>query len=353
VEGGGAAEANARAATPIARLFRLFMMLLSPRAAKLPYEARWRQPAQRTLFEGETKSMLLAILVPLSLAILLFSYILIRAAIAKRTVPNLEAMVVGVIVNFFDTLGIGSFAPTAAWMKFRKIVPDRLIPPTMLVGLTPPSIVESIIFLILLGVLVDPTLLIGCSLALLMGGLLGAPLVARSRVWVVQTVVAVALVLAAVAYAMTNLHLFPGGGTESALPVGWMTVAIAASFVFGVLLNFGVGNYAPQLVMLSLMGMDPRLCFPIMAGGAALTGAGASIRHVVIGEIDLKIVLGLAIGGIPAVLVAAFIVKTMPLDMLRWLVIVVVLYAAAVMARAAFLGRREHRAEAATAPVAA
>ena len=97
-------------------------------------------------------------------------------------------MVVGIVVNFFDTLGIGSFAPTTAWLKFRKLVPDRLIPPTMLVGLTPPSIVESIIFLILLGVLVDPALLIGCSLALLMGGLLGAPLVARSRVWVVQTV---------------------------------------------------------------------------------------------------------------------------------------------------------------------
>ena len=48
-----------------------------------------------------------------------------------------------------------------------------------------------------------------------------------------------------------------------------MIVAIAANFGFGVLLNFGVGNYAPTLVMLSLMGMDPRLCFPIMAGCAA------------------------------------------------------------------------------------
>ena len=103
-----------------------------------------------------------------------------------------------------------------------------------------------------------------------------------------------------------------------------MIVAIAANFVFGVLLNFGVGNYAPTLVMLSLMGMDPRLCFPIMAGGAALTGAGASIRHIKIGQIDLRIVMGLAIGGIPAVLVAAFLVKSMPLELLRWLVIVVV-----------------------------
>ena len=132
----------------------------------------------------------------------------------------------------------------------------------------------------------------------------------------------------------------PGGGTASSLPLGLMIVAIVANFVFGLLLNFGVGNYAPTLVMLSLMGMDPRLCFPIMAGGAALTGAGASIRHIQIGQIDLRIALGLTLGGIPAVLVAAFIVKTMPLEILRWLVIVVVLYAAAVMIRSAVLGRR-------------
>jgi uncharacterized membrane protein YfcA len=296
--------------------------------------------------------MLIALLVPLGLAILVFGFILVRATIARRATPNLEAAVVGAVVSFFDTLGIGSFAPTTAWLKFRKIVPDRLIPPTMLVGLTPPSMAESIIFLILLGVLVDPVLLVGCVLALLMGGLLGAPLVARTRVWIIQAVVAVALVLAASAYAMTNLHWFPGGGTASSLPLVLMIVAIAANFVFGILLNFGVGNYAPTLVMLSLMGMDPRLCFPIMAGGAALTGAGASIRHIQIGQMDLRIVGGLALGGIPAVLVAAYIVKTMPLEPLRWLVIVVVIYAAAVMAHAAWLGRKEHKAEPGTAPLA-
>jgi uncharacterized membrane protein YfcA len=297
--------------------------------------------------------MLIALLVPLALAILLYTAILVRSAVARRAIPNVEALIVGAVVCFFDTLGIGSFAPTTAWLKFRGVVPDRLIPPTMLVGLTPPSMAESIIFLVLLGVLVDPVLLVGCVLALLMGGLLGAPLVARARVWAVQAVVAVALLLAAAAYAMTNLHLFPGGGTASSLPPGMMILAIAANFLFGLLLNFGVGNFAPTLVILSLMGMDPRLVFPIMAGGAAITGAGASVRHIMIGEIDMRIVLGLAIGGIPAVLVAAFIVKSMPLELLRWLVIVVVLYAAAVMARAAVKGRREHKAEDATAAVAA
>ena len=295
--------------------------------------------------------MLIAILVPLGLSVLLLGAILIRAAWAQKAVPTAESLVLGAIVSFFDTLGIGCFAPTTAWFKFRKMVPDRLIPPTMLVGLTSGAMVESVIFLILLGVYLDPVLLFGCSIAVLMGGLVGAPLVARARVWIVQLIVSIGLVLAAAAYAMTNLHLFPGGGTATGLPLGLTILAITFNFGFGILLNFGVGNYAPTLVILSLMGMNPRLCFPIMAVGASLMGAGASVRHIQIGQIDLRIVMGLAIGGIPAVLVAALIVKTMPLEILRWLVLVVVLYTATVMARAAWQGRREHKAESATAPV--
>ena len=295
--------------------------------------------------------LLLALLVPLCLAILFFLIVLIRSAIEKRATPNVEAGLLGAVVAFFDTLGIGSFAPTTAWFKFRKMVPDKLIPPTMLVGLTPPVVVETIVFLRQLGVKVDPVLLFGSCMALLLGGLIGAPLVAGARVWVVQLIVAVGLMLAAIAYAMTNLQLMPGGGTASGLPPLLTVIAIAASFGFGILLNFGVGNYAPTLVFLSLMGMDPRLCFPVMAAGAALMGAGAGARHIQMGNVDLKVVLGLAIGGIPGVLIAAYLVVTMPLELLRWLVIVVVLYAAAVMFRASLVGRAEGKSDEEAAPL--
>jgi uncharacterized membrane protein YfcA len=285
--------------------------------------------------------MLLALLVPIILATLVFSVVLIRSAVAGRAWPTLETLALGAIVNFFDTLGIGSFAPTTAWLKFRKLVPDRLIPPTILVGLTIGAVVESIIFLLRLGVQVDPVLLVGCILACTTGGLIGAPLVHRTRVWIVQLIVAVGLTLAAIAYAMTNLHWMPGGGTASSLSLALTIVAIVANFVFGVLLNYGVGNYAPTLVVLSLMGMNPRLCFPIMAGAAALMGASAGIRHINTGNLDLRVVVGLTVAGIPAVFVAAYLVVSMPLEVLRWLVLVVVLYAAAIMFRAALQGRRQ------------
>ena len=235
--------------------------------------------------------MLIALLVPLGLAILVYTFTLARAAIARRIQPSFEALGLGAIVSFFDTLGIGSFAPTTAWLKFRGLVPDRLI-------------------------------------------------------------VAAGLALATTAYAMANLDLFPGGGSATGLPFGLTIVAIVASFGFGLLANFGVGNYAPMLAMLSLMGMDPRLCFPIMAAGGSLMGAGASARHIAIGEIDLRVVLGLAIGGIPAVLVAAVIVKSMPVEPLRWLVIAVVVYTSAIMFRAAVLGRRDEKTQATASAVA-
>ena len=292
--------------------------------------------------------MLTALLVPLALAALITLYALLRSAARRGMLtPKPEAVAIGAITNFFDTLGIGSFAPTMAWFKFRRLVPDRLIPCTLLPAHGLPAMAQSAIYLVLLGVLVDPALLVGCVLAFVVGVLIGAPLVARTRAWVVQLVVAFALTVAATFYALGNLELMPAGGTATALPPLPMAVAIAANFLFGILINFGVGHYAPTLVLLSLMGMDPRLCFPIMATAGALAVPGAMLRHIAIGEIDLRIVLGVTLGGVPAVLVAAFLVQSMPVALLRWLVIVVVLYAAAVMLREAVLGRRGEAAPAA------
>ena len=293
--------------------------------------------------------MLIALLSVLAVAGLICAAQLAMAALKRAQWPKLEAVAVGAVTNFFDTLGIGSFAPTMAWLKLRNLIADRLIPCTMLVGHTLPTLTQALIFLVLLGMQVEPVLLVGCCVALLAGALIGSHLVMKTRVWMVQLIVAIGLSVAASLYAMTNLHMMPGGGTAGALPL-WLTIAsIGANFVFGVLLNYGIGNYAPSLVMFSLMGMDPRLAFPIMAGGAALAACGASVRHIRIGEIDLRIVLGLTLGGIPAVLLAAFVVKTMPIEMLRWLVIVVVLYTAIVMLRAAIVGFRAERTPVAAA----
>ena len=297
--------------------------------------------------------LLIALLIPLGMAILIYLTVLARTAIAAHATPKLEAMALGAVVNFFDTFGISSFAQTTAWMKFRKMVPDRLIPPTMIAGLTPPAMAESIVFLWLLGVRVDPVLLFGAAMATFAGGVIGAPLVVRARAWIVQMTVAIGLTVAGIANVLGILGALPVGGTASGLPLGLTIVGIAVSFILGLLANFGVGNYAPSLVMFSLMGMDPHYCFPIMASGASLMGAGSSMRFIKVPDLDLRIVVGLTLGGIPAVLVAALIVKQMDVDVLRYVITVVVFYTAIVMGRAAIRGHREHRNLGATAPVAA
>jgi uncharacterized membrane protein YfcA len=285
--------------------------------------------------------MLTAILILLTLSAMGNAFIVLRSAISQHAWPRAEAALLGAITNFFDTLGIGSFAPTMAWFKFRRLVPDQLIPPTMIAGHTPPSMVQGLIFLALLGGKVDPVLLIGTMAALTIGGLIGARLVYRAKVWMVQGAVGLALILAAAFYTLSNLGQMPIGGTASSLPPALTWIAIMASFVFGILLNFGIGNYAPTLAMLSLMGLDPRYCFPIMASSNALAGVVVASRHVLAAKIDLRMVLGMAIGGIPAVLVAAFLVKSMPVETLRWLVTLVVVYTAFIMLRSAATERRK------------
>ena len=209
--------------------------------------------------------ILTLLIVSLSVVALAYSaYLLSRAARAGQMRPNGEAFLLGAITNFFDTLGIGSFAPTIAWIRFRQLTPDRLIPLTMLAGYILPAIVQALIFLTLLGVKVDPLLLLPCIVAMVIGGIVGVPVAARAPIRLVQGVVGLALLVASFFYALANLGLMPSGGSATTLPAHWAIVAVAVHFLLGVLACFGVGNYAPTLAMLSLMGMDPRLAFPIM-----------------------------------------------------------------------------------------
>ena len=284
--------------------------------------------------------ILTLLLIALGILGFAFTYVFL-ATLKKRGVsrPNAEAIGLGAVTNFFDTLGIGSFAPTTAWLKFRNMVPDSFIPATLNVGHAIPTVVQSAIFLVILGVHVDPVLLASCIVAAVVGALIGAPIVVRAHVRVVQGVVGVALLIAAGLYAMRNLDLMPEGGLATALASPEMFIAIAVHFLLGALMTFGIGLYAPSLILLSLLGLDPRLAFPIMSGACAFLMPTTGFTFIKTDRIDLKIILGITLGGIPAVLIAAFIVKEMPIVWLRWGVVVVVLYAAILLLRSAIKGQ--------------
>jgi uncharacterized membrane protein YfcA len=263
-----------------------------------------------------------------------YFFAMLRAARARAQLSlNLESICLGVVTNFFDTLGIGSFAPTTAYLKLRKMVPDSFIPGTLNAGHCIPTIVEALTFIKLVSV--DPFLLAACIVAATIGAVFGSAAVIHLPIRIVQGVVGVALVIASGLYALQNLNLMPEGGSALSLAPSWIAVAVAAHVVLGALMTFGIGLYAPSLIMLSLMGLDPKAVFPIMMGACAFLMPVSGIRFMNTDRIDMRVVLGIALGGIPAVVIAAYAVTSMPLVYLRWGVVAVVLYAAVVLLRAA------------------
>lgn len=288
-----------------------------------------------------------ALLTALSLIAIYFTTVLVRTAHKRgELAPKPEAIGLGAVTDFFDTLGIGSFAPTTAYMKLRKMAPDSYFPAILNAGHALPTIAQALIFITL--VEVDPILLIACIVASVAGAFVGAPIVQRSPVRVVQAVVGVALLIAALLFAMRNLGIGPAGGEALTLPPVLFGVAVFGHFVMGVLMMFGIGLYAPSLILLSLLGLNPAAAFPIMMGSCAFLMPISSLRFVRSERIDLRIVLGIAIGGIPAVLLAAFVVTSLELEVLRWLVTIVVLYAAALLLRSAWKGEGQAKPESVT-----
>ena len=282
-------------------------------------------------------------IVPLLLGLLallgaFFLFALLYAARVRGQMrPSGEAVGLGAVTNFFDTLGIGSFAPTTAYIKLRALVPDSFIPATLNVGHCLPTVAQALIFINL--VRVDPALLVACIAAAVVGAVIGAPIVLRLPTRAVQLAVGVALLVAASLYAATNLGLMPGGGAALSLQPKLAVLAVAAHFVMGALMTFGIGLYAPSLVLLSLFGLNPTAAFPIMMGACAFLMPVSGLRFLRTDRIDLRVVLGMALGGVPAVLLAAFVIKSLPLQALRWGVVVVVLYSASLLLRAALRPR--------------
>ncbi len=257
-----------------------------------------------------------------------------RAALPNRLDAAI-AIAIGFVTNFFDTLGIGSFATTTSLFKFLRFVPDERIPGTLNVGHALPTIVEAAIFIVI--VAVEPPTLLLLIFGAIVGAWLGAGLVARLPRRYVQIGMGSALLAAAALFILTNLKGSHFGLTGNALGLegSRLWIGMAVSFCLGALMTIGIGLYAPCMIMVSLLGMNPIAAFPIMMGSCAFLMPVASLRFIKFDAFSMRAALGLTLGGIPGVLIAAYIVKSLPLVTVRWLVVVVVLYAATVMLHSA------------------
>jgi uncharacterized membrane protein YfcA len=245
------------------------------------------------------------------------------------TTPTILQSAIGFVTAFFDTLGIGSFATTTAAYRLWSLVPVKLIPGTLNVGHAPATIAQALIYTSI--VPVDATTLVLMIVAASLGAWVGAGVVVHWPRRRIQIGMGVALMGAAALMFLQLLNLFPGGGVALELTGARLALGLGGNFVLGALMMLGIGLYAPCMILVSLLGMNPTAAFPIMMGSCAFLMPVGSLRFIRERCYSLRAAVGLAIGGIPGVLLAAFIVTSLPIHAVRWLVIVVVVYTALTM----------------------
>ena len=276
----------------------------------------------------------------ISLAILTiwFCIALIRDFLKHRN--NLEPVswtktsIIGFVVSFFDVLGIGAFAPQTALLKFTKQTEDKVIPGTMNVANTLPVLFQALIFITIIEV--DALTLVLMLVSAALGAIVGAGVVSKLSERKIRLTMGFALLITAVFMIASNLEWIQGGGDAIGLQGGKLLIAIIGNFFLGALMTAGIGLYAPCMALVFALGMSPQVAFPIMMGSCAFLMPPASIRFIREGAYNKKAAIAMAIPGIVAVLIAALVVKSLPLDILKWVVIVVILYTSAIMLRAGF-----------------
>ena len=244
---------------------------------------------------------------------------------------------VGFVTNFFDTLGIGSFATTTALFKFFKLTEDRTIPGTLNVACTIPVVAEALIFITVIKV--EPITLITMLVSATVGAFIGAGIVAKLDERKVQLGMGTALLIVALLMLASQLKLMPIGGVAIGLTGGKLIIAIVGNFILGALMTLGIGLYAPCMALVFALGMSPQVAFPIMMGSCAFLMPVASAKFVKEGAYDRKASFAITLFGFVGVLIAAYLVKSLPLNILTWVVIAVIIYTAIMMFKSAKMNR--------------
>ncbi len=278
------------------------------------------------------------LLLALAAVALFYLAVWVRAIVRERAehqpvTPSPTQIAIGAIANFFDTFGIGSFATTTAMWRNLKMIRDERLPGTLNVGHTLPTIAQAFIFI--QTVEVDIRTLLTLIVAAVLGMTIGAKYVATWPRRRVQYGMSIALFVAALLMLLTILDKSFSGGLALELTGAKLVLGFIGNFMLGALMSLGIGLYGPCMIMIALLGMNPKAAFPIMMGSCAFLMPMGSTQYIQQKGYDLRAALGLALGGIPAVLVAVYLVKSMNVTYVRWIVVAVVLYTAVSLLRSA------------------
>lgn len=237
--------------------------------------------------------------------------------------------IIGFVFQFLDALGIGSFATTMTAFKLTKSVPDALIPGTLNIGASIPCVIQALLFITVIEI--DMGTLAAMVGACVVGTLVGVRMNRKLPERAIKTTMAIGLFLAALLMLFSKMGWGPAGGIAIGLSGFKLAVGIVCNFVLGILLPLGIGNYAPCMVIVYMLGMSPAVAFPLMMCSAAFGLSTSTLRFIQSGNYQRQGAWAVLTVGSIGVIIAVKIVKSLPLDVLQWLVIVVVLYTSATL----------------------
>ena len=254
-----------------------------------------------------------------------------------------KAGIAGMVGNFFDTLGVSSFAVIIAMGKAMKMkFKDKELPAMLNVSCAIPNITEALIFLT--AIEVDSTTLVSMLIAAGMGSYIGAGIVEKLDEKKIQLAMGIALFITAsvIFMGLPWVNLLPVGGESIGLYGSKLFIGVTLNFIYGALMTAGIGLYAPCMATTYILGMSPKCAFPIMMGSCAVLMPIASTRFIKDGHYPRKTSLWITIGGVVGVFAAAYIFNSMPMNMVKVLCVFVIYYTSYGMLKKA-LKREENK----------
>ncbi len=269
--------------------------------------------------------MAIMVLSVLGILCLYFAWVLYQAIGFQITKSKKEGIgfIIGFIADFCDTLGIGSYMISMTGFKMTGLLEDdRNLPGTLLVMHALPTLVEALFFITV--VKVEGLTLISLVVAAVIGSLMGSRITMRLDKKKIQLIAGIAMVVTSLLMLAKKLgwvDLLAASNDAMGLH-GWpLVIGIVGNFILGGLMSAGIGLYAPCMVMVYLLGLNPLAAFPIMMVSCAALMPTSGITFIRNGLFQKKYLWSMIIGGIIGVLVAAIFVKNLSLDALTWLIV--------------------------------
>ena len=230
------------------------------------------------------------------------------------------------VIFFLSTFGISDFAISASLYPKTKWVSDKKLPGTMNTQCVIPVAVMALAYISTINVSLA-TLIIAIA-AQVIGAYISPRFVANAPVKTIKKFVIAGLFIAAALIIAGKIGVYPTGGTATGL-TGVKLVALGVlCFVFGALNNIGIGSYALTMATVYALGLNPTIAFPIMMGACTFSVPVGSMQFIKLDDYSRKLTLATSTFGVIGVLVAVFVVKSLNVSVLQWVVVAIIIYSA-------------------------